>query len=79
MKTKEIILALQCCVEGDCGKCPTSRIYPQCEASLIASAASRMTEQQTRIQALKNDIAKLENEKSWAEEIAMSDRRRDFW
>ena len=79
MKTKDIILALQCCAEENCGSCPTNRNYPQCQASLITFAASRMTEQQTRIQFLENDIAKLKNEKSWAEEIAMSDRRRDFW
>lgn len=79
MKTKDVIFSLKCCVKGDCSACPMNNGKTDCEGQLLAIAASTIEKQETRIQALENDIAKLENDKSWAEEIAMSDSRRDFW
>ena len=56
MNHKELVKALRCCAEGECGGCPMYADRQRCQEQTLASAADQIERDQKEIEALKAKV-----------------------
>lgn len=56
MNSEELIKALRCCAEGECGGCPMYADKQRCQERTLASAAEQIERDQKEITELREKI-----------------------
>lgn len=58
LKSEELVKALRCCAEGECGGCPMYADRQRCQEQTLASAADQIERDQKEIEELRAALEK---------------------